>query len=115
MTRREARAIASEEGFVFFEDDGTAPLPEQAEEARSGLDVAGINRKLRAAGVTESELRVEQRPGREDVKVWGTRLQSLPELMRDSDSPFRTAMVSMWPDKLLEALDELVPGWRSGE
>jgi hypothetical protein len=115
MTRREARAIAAEGGFVFFEDDGTAPLPEQAEEARSGLDVAGINRKLRAAGVTESELRVEEQPGREDVQVWGTRLQSLPELTRDSDSPFRTAMVSMEPDKLLEALDELVPGWRSGE
>lgn len=114
ITRREARAIAEEHGLRFFEDDGSSPERGEQEDL-SGLDVPDINRKLRAAGVSESELNLEERPGRDDVLVWGSMLQSLPSLVRDPESPFTTSMVSMSPEEVLDALDQLAPGWRSGE
>jgi hypothetical protein len=110
LTRREARAIAEEHGFEFFEDDGSNDLCVQPS---SGIDVSSVNEQLRRAGVLESELRLEVTPGFDDVLLHGSRLQELPGLERDPESPFRTAMISMSLEEVLTALDRLVPGWRS--
>lgn len=112
MTRREARAIAEEHALTFIEDDGV--VRSRAPQTQSSLDVDAINRKLRAAGVTESELRLEE-SGLGDVLVWGTLLQCLPDVADDPDSPFTTEMVTMLPAEALDALDQLVPEWRSFE
>lgn len=112
LTRGEARAIADEHGFTFVEDDGRPSFG--SPQGESGIDVAGMNRKLRAAGVSAAELRIEESPFG-DLKLWGTMLQQLPSLQRQADSPFTTAMISMSPEDALEALDRLVPGWRSAD
>jgi hypothetical protein len=112
ITRREAQVIASEHGLAFVADDGRQS-DETPEAVTPGLDISAINRKLREAGISEAELRLEETPGFRDVLLWGSLVQSLPGRARKPDSPFTTAMVSMLPDELMEALDVLVPGWRS--
>lgn len=110
LTRREARAIAEEHGFAFFEDDGDNDVRMSAS---AGIDVRSVNEQLRRAGVLESELRLEVTPGFNDVLVHGSRVQELPGLERDPESPIRTAMISMSLEEALAALDLLVPSWRS--
>ena len=112
LTRSEARALAEEHGLAFFEDDGRAST--RRVKVSSGLDIAETNRKLRAAGIAEADLRLEE-SGFGDVKVWGTMLQSLAGLARNPDSPFTTAMVSMSAEEARNTLDQLVPQWRSVE
>ena len=115
ITRREARAVAQEHGLCFFEDDGSDRSYGRASSGGSGLDVEAINQKLRAAGISNAELRIEETPGFNDVLVWGTMLRLLPAYARDADSPITTAMVSMSPSEALDALDLLAPNWRSAE
>jgi hypothetical protein len=68
ITRGEARAIAEEHGLAFIEDEERLPGGDLW--LGSGLDVAEINRKLRATGVPEADLRLEE-SGFGDIKVRG--------------------------------------------
>jgi hypothetical protein len=112
ISRGEARAIAEEHGITFFQDDD-GPSSPGASPSGVGIDVECMNRALRDAGLHESELRIEEHPGFHDVRVTGTMLQRLPAFQRPDDSPYVTAMVTMEPQRLYEALDLLAPGWRT--
>jgi Domain of unknown function (DUF4304) len=76
------------------------------------MNVDETNRRLRAAGISESELRIEE-SGFGDLNLWGSMLQSLPAYARDHESRYTTVMVSMSGAEALSALDRLVPAWRS--
>jgi len=107
ISRREAHEIAVKNGYELLEDDAGPRVDEFPPEA-SSLDVAAINSRLRALGVSPEELTFEPLDATH-VELRGSLLIRLKE----PGSAFSIAVMMAPPEKALDVLDQLVPGWRS--
>jgi hypothetical protein len=109
VTRAEAIRLAAEQGIDLDLDDGA---PDPGEIAAVAIDVAALNERVRAIGVSENELLVARRHNRFDLTGTIPDMHARHDRPDDEPADHLISYTVFSVEGLYELLDKFAPGWR---